>query len=305
MNIAIIGAGLSGCVLYNNLIKKNHKITIFEKSRGTGGRLSTKYIHNRFCDHGTPYFETNNENFIKFCDNLIKKEILRKEKNRYIPTNGINKICSSLINKKDLKTETKIVACEYKNSKWCLKDSNNKTYDNFDILLLTIPSYQILELKIDLNPQIKRELKKVNYDSIFTMILHSNKNISLHKALKNTNIFKKIINNSNKYNYTDFSSFVLHSNEKFSNKNNTKTKEEIEKKLLNKLEKLNITFDKNFKIIPHLWKYAFAKNVLEKEFLYDEKQSLGVCGDYFLINNIEGAFLSSSKLSEYIKISIS
>ena len=44
MKIAIIGAGFSGCNLYNNLKDKYENITIFEKSRGVGGRLSTKYI---------------------------------------------------------------------------------------------------------------------------------------------------------------------------------------------------------------------------------------------------------------------
>ena len=46
-DIAIIGAGFSGCNLYNNLKEKYENITIFEKSRGVGGRLSTKYIEDK------------------------------------------------------------------------------------------------------------------------------------------------------------------------------------------------------------------------------------------------------------------
>ncbi|WP_419782220.1 NAD(P)-binding protein [Malaciobacter marinus] len=297
MNIAIIGAGFSGCLLYNKLIKENHKITIFEKSRGTGGRLSTKYINDKFCDHGTPYFEAKNQIFIDFCNKLVKQKILKKYKTVYIPTNGINKVCSSLIDKKDLKTKVKITTCKYENEKWTLIDNQNNVYKDFDILLITIPAVQILELNINLNEKIEQELSSIKYDSIFTLILHKQKNLPLHKGLKNINLFKKIIDNSKKYNYDNFSSFVLHTNEYFSTKHNEKTKEELEKKVIKKLKKLNIEIDKDFIILPHLWKYAFAKNHLKKDFIFDKKQFLGICGDYFYSKNIEASFLSSTKLA--------
>ena len=41
-NIAIIGAGISGLIAARNLIQK-HNVTIFDKSRGVGGRMSTRY----------------------------------------------------------------------------------------------------------------------------------------------------------------------------------------------------------------------------------------------------------------------
>ena len=42
MKIAIIGAGISGLTTAINL-DKNSDITLFEKSRGAGGRICTRY----------------------------------------------------------------------------------------------------------------------------------------------------------------------------------------------------------------------------------------------------------------------
>lgn len=42
MNIAVIGAGLSGLWLANRLQAEGHTVTVFEKSRGTGGRMASK-----------------------------------------------------------------------------------------------------------------------------------------------------------------------------------------------------------------------------------------------------------------------
>ena len=41
MRIAVIGAGLSGLVAARSL-QQDHDVTIFEKSRGVGGRMGTR-----------------------------------------------------------------------------------------------------------------------------------------------------------------------------------------------------------------------------------------------------------------------
>jgi predicted NAD/FAD-dependent oxidoreductase len=46
MKIAIIGAGFSGCNLYNNLKEKYEDITIFEKSRDSRCETGTQYGRN-------------------------------------------------------------------------------------------------------------------------------------------------------------------------------------------------------------------------------------------------------------------
>jgi len=45
--IAIIGAGLSGLILAHSL-KEHANITIFEKARGVGGRMSTRYANTAY-----------------------------------------------------------------------------------------------------------------------------------------------------------------------------------------------------------------------------------------------------------------
>ena len=77
MKIAIIGAGFSGCNLYDNLKLKYEDITIFEKSRGVGGRLSTKYIDDKFIDHGTPFLIPITEDLKSFCSDLVRNKVIK------------------------------------------------------------------------------------------------------------------------------------------------------------------------------------------------------------------------------------
>lgn len=295
LNIAIIGAGFAGCYLYNRLKNEGNNITIFEKSRGTGGRLSTKYIENRLIDYGTTSFSTRNPDFIYFCNKLTRDGLLSKHDNTYTPTQGINSICKSLINKDDLVTSTKIISCYKSNNKWLLKDENNNSFENFDLLILTIPAPQILELNIDIKDDIKSKLQQVKYDSIATLIMHSNSMFKIDKSLIDSDFFKYVSNNSRKYNYDDFSSYVFHVNENFSTANNYRTKENIGELIYKYIEYYQSTkLAKEISIIPHLWKYALVNTgINDQEYYYNKSDELSICSDYFKTKNLEGSFVSA------------
>lgn len=297
MKIAIIGAGFSGCNLYDNLKLQFEDITIFEKSRGVGGRLSTKYIDDKFIDHGTPFLIPITEDLKSFCSDLVKNKVIKNRYDEFLPINGMNKICKFLINEENLKTNTKIIEAKFIDNKWNLVDENNNNYTGFDKLFLTIPATQILEMNIDLEENIKNELEKINYDSVFSLILYSNANLKLNENLVYENsCVENIINNSKKYLYKDFSSYVIHSSRKFANEVNTKTKEEILEIFLNSFDEKTKEHLKTFNLIPHLWKFAFVKNSLDMSYYLNESKTLGICGDYFNFSNVEASLTSSELL---------
>lgn len=299
MKIAIIGAGFSGCNLYNNLKEKYEDITIFEKSRGVGGRLSTKYVEDKFIDHGTSSLIPITDDLKFFCLDLAKNGILKAKYDEFIPKNGINSICKFLINEKDLQTNTKIIKAKNSNNKWILEDENNVIYNDFDLLFIAIPAPQITQIKIELPDDFKEKLSRIKYDSIFSLILYSNENIKLNENNIYENIdVKSIINNSKKYLYKDFTSYVIHSSKEFANCVNEKNKEEIYDIFLDNFDDKIKEELKEFTLIPHLWKYALSKNSLDMPYFLNENKNLGICGDYFNYSNIEASLLSSELLSK-------
>lgn len=300
MRIAIIGAGFSGANLYNYLKNDNHEVTIFEKSRGAGGRCSTRYVEDKYIDHGTAFFKARNSAFIDFCKLKVEENILKEYKEDFYPLFGINKLCSSLIKEKDLLRNTKIISCSFKDEKWILQDENRKEYGNFDRLILTIPAPQIFQMDINFSEDIYKKLKDVKYDSIGTLLLYSygEKN-SINLELLKNGIFKKIIDNSLKYDYKNFTSYVLHLNEEVTRRESFKSKYEVKMfmlKALNSIFKTNL--EENFHVLPHFWKYAFVSKALKEDYLYDRKNSLAFCGDYFHGEDLQSAFLSSKRVYE-------
>ena len=55
VQIAVIGAGIAGLACARELARADAKVTVFEKSRGLGGRLGTRRQGNFAFDHGAQF----------------------------------------------------------------------------------------------------------------------------------------------------------------------------------------------------------------------------------------------------------
>lgn len=302
MKIAIVGAGLSGATLYDLLRRDGHDITLFEKSRGVGGRCSTRYIDERRLDHGTPYFRADDTTFVNFCEQKVSENIVRREGENYYPTAGMNRLCASLIDEGNLYKNSKIVSCHLHEKLWTLQDAEGRLYGDFDRLIITIPAPQLLELDITIDPVMESKLKSVSYDSIATLLLSSQKLIPTDiapalMALSSQRAFKKIVDNSAKYSYEEFASYIIHLDSSLTNSYNFTDREALKAVILDKAEQLSgIKLDEFFEISPHFWKYALVSDALPDSYLYDADSSLGLCGDYFMGEHLQSAYLSATRL---------
>ncbi len=63
--IAIIGAGIAGIACARTLAQAGHQVNVFEKSRGAGGRMSTRSTEFGTFDHGAQYFTVRDARFEK------------------------------------------------------------------------------------------------------------------------------------------------------------------------------------------------------------------------------------------------
>jgi len=62
---AVIGAGMAGIALARTLMQAGHRVSVFEKSHGAGGRMATRNTPYGNFDHGVQYFTIRDPQFMK------------------------------------------------------------------------------------------------------------------------------------------------------------------------------------------------------------------------------------------------
>ena len=62
-NTVVIGAGISGLLVARELASRGAQVQVLEKSRGVGGRMSTKRVGSAVFDQGAQFFSARDEHF--------------------------------------------------------------------------------------------------------------------------------------------------------------------------------------------------------------------------------------------------
>ena len=78
-SIAVIGAGLAGTTLTERLLEVGYQVTVYEKSRGTGGRQASSGLSEATVDLGAPWFEPVSDKFRSWLED-------RPEIQRFTPS---------------------------------------------------------------------------------------------------------------------------------------------------------------------------------------------------------------------------
>jgi renalase len=163
MKVAVVGAGMTGCLLANFLNSVNIDVNIFEKSRGCGGRASTKQTDWGQCDLGATIVPAQKDNFIDFMQGLCDQDIVSKwpkeifvsqqntgnppplenfisDREHFVFNGKMNAACRQWIKNANLHTNSLIGQIRYLAGKgWQIKSNDVWHPELFDKIVLTAP----------------------------------------------------------------------------------------------------------------------------------------------------------------------
>ena len=63
LHYAVVGAGIAGLSCARALTDAGVRVTVLDKGRGSGGRMSTRRGEGWACDHGAQYFTARDPRF--------------------------------------------------------------------------------------------------------------------------------------------------------------------------------------------------------------------------------------------------
>ncbi len=298
-DIIIVGAGLSGSYLAKKVHELGLNVLIIEKSKGIGGRFSTKPVGKGIADYGCQYLRPKTKELSDLIHdlkdkNLIKNSNILNDDKTFIAPYGMNKIPQYLSLGVNTLLNQKVSFIKKKSTHW--EVNTDFLLLKSKILVLTMPIKQVSEL-LKVSDMIINDLPTTKYKSFHTITLQSNDHIS-SEAVSENNFSPWICNNHLKGLSTDQNIFTINVNEELSNVllniGNDK-KNEILKSCLR-----DSGFNNYYSYSLHYWKYAFTENQENLINYFDDKNMFGICGDSFSIGQANGAIVSAQNTFEVL-----
>ena len=314
----IIGSGFASAVL-TKALDQNSNLLIFDKSRGPGGRSSTRRVENiGLFDHGLQYISPTKKEFDFFLNQNLKSSIKEWSGNfhvfednktidskKYIGKLGNNDFVKDLIATK-VEYLKELVTINRKNNKWILQFKNKKVQE-CERLILTIPMEQCQKVTNSLNLDLNFE---GSMEPNLTAMIGFNKPLNLStcgiKFQKNSTLgwagnesSKLRIGNNN-----NLELWTLQSSLEFAKKYchiYRDQKEEVLKLMTQ--EFVDLLKIQNAEISHkdiHGWLYAFKSKNFSRKFYWNKDINLGICGDWMSGPKAEDAWTSATLLADQI-----
>jgi predicted NAD/FAD-dependent oxidoreductase len=318
--VAIIGAGIAGLSCANHLAEKNIPATVFEKSKGVGGRTSTRRVEpNLSFDHGAQFFTVRNPFLQSFVNTWEDLEVVSEWKGRIVKLNnkeitgteiipryvgvpGMTAMAVELAKNLTIKRETKIIEINHSLNQWTLLDEAGRAYNGFDHLIVALPAPQTAELLA--NHAIGKIASSTPMAPCWAVLVGFEKKLDVpwDGAFIHDSALSWVARNSSKpgRNATK-DCWVLHANAEWSAKHLEDAPELVIDQLLESYayasgENLPAQIYKT----AHRWRYSIGGSFINPRDLHDQSIGLTICGDWVNGGRFEGAFLSGITAVESI-----
>ena len=317
LKIAIIGAGLSGLTAAKAL-QHVAQVQIFDKSRGVGGRMSTRYAGEYEFDHGAQYFTARDAGFQKAVELAVRqghvapwsgRAVYKTDTgfepdtggDRFVGTPRMNSWAKELAKELDITLGARVSQLSRKADKWTLQFENGVSQSGFDNVVCAVPSVQAVALLPEAFSGMAA-LKRAQMDACFALMvgfegLHDFGWDSLRSQEDPASWLA--VNSDKPSRIKSNTTLIVHSAPEWSNRHAEADRSWVQAEMEASASELcGINISTASHITLHRWLYASVSASPQQGVLYDETLGLAACGDWCNGGRVEGAFLSGLAAAE-------
>lgn len=186
--VAVIGAGMSGAAAAGALADHALNVTVFDKSRGAGGRMASRRSEGFRFDHGAVSFQARHESFRRTVRSWLESGVVavwegpwmqvsaagewseQSGRRRFVGVPGMPAVPRHLLRNIPLETGRRIVRLERVGDGWRLWDEAGAAAGPFEYCVLALPAMQAAELLEPIDPAAAACLKQVPWSVIRTVM---------------------------------------------------------------------------------------------------------------------------------------
>ncbi len=317
--VAVIGAGLAGLSCADALGRAGMDVTVFEKSRGVAGRMSTRKGDGWQCDHGARYFTARDPAFQKQLAKWIEAgaaaqwhtpvgvyenqtwQQSKPSDARYVGTPWMTSPAHHMAQSLAIQTSHTVNKVSQTQGRWQLQTVEHGLLDyQADCLVVALPAPQAFSLTQPVYPGIARLHEQAKTEGCWTMMLRFHQAIDMpfEAAFINEGILSWVARNNAKPQRTGTEVWAIHGQSQWSQDQIDADPLTIAPQMIAAFVALGGQAPDEYAI--HRWRYASSEPSYQPEFHYDSHQCIAYCGDWLQGGRVEGAWLSGQGVAKAI-----
>lgn len=319
LRIAVIGAGLAGISAATALNEAGHSVTLFDKSRGSGGRMSSKRTDFGDLDMGAQYFTARDFGFRQSLQKWLdqgwvaewKPRVYLYDENglveslddqqRFVGTPRMTALSRQLIGDLPFMSSIRVTALQRDADKqWQLVDEAGSAHGPFDRVVVATPAPQAVAL-LDAAPSLAQAAAQAGMHAGWTLALAFDAplNTEVEACFVRAGPLDWISRNSSKPGRTGVDSWVLQSTPEWAAQHLETDPEAIAQQLQAAFaEVLGVSLPSPAFSHVHRWLYARPADQCNWGALAAPEMGLYVCGDWCLGGRLENAWLSGQQAAK-------
>lgn len=306
--VAIIGAGMAGITTAHILNENGFSLTVFEKSRGIGGRLATRREQNGFrFDHGAQFITARAGAFKAFTAEAVSQKTLKSWKpgertDWFVGTPSMNAFLKPHSEHLDIRLESTVTEIKRHYNKWQLSLEDASQEEPFDLVISTIPAPQAKAL-IPSEVGLTEILRHVGIMPCWTLMVAFETSFEpgfeAQRFLDNDIAW--LSHDGSRPDRTTQNCWTVHASPAWSEEHLEADPAEVVNALIEKLEALTAaSLPKIAHKKAHRWRYAQTDTPLGQPYLSNSDQTLFIGGDWCLGARVECAYESGSAIAQAV-----
>jgi len=319
--IAIVGAGVSGLACAQRLRSQGLDVTVFDKSRGTGGRAATHRSGHYAFDSGAQYFTVRDPLFLHQVEEWVaagvasewRGQIVRRKAGntdtlpgqgltqRFVGVPGMSAI--SRYYSGAVTTGFRVVELESGPDGVAVVGDEDQRVSGFDAVMLAAPAPQAAAIARLSAPALATAAGNVTFSACLALMVAFESQLStgFDGAFVDDSPLSWIAREGSKPGRSGDGSWVLHGAPEWSDVNFAADDESIMRSLLAAFTSaIGVAMPEPLYARVHRWRYALPTAPLPDRCLFDPTTGIGACGDWCGGPRVEGAFLSGVALADRV-----
>ncbi|HWJ07645.1 MAG TPA: FAD-dependent oxidoreductase [Steroidobacteraceae bacterium] len=316
VRIAVIGAGIAGLACAHELARADASVTVFERSRGLGGRLATRRQGDLAFDHGAQFLTARSRAFVNYAQLTVRAGVLDAWRPRivedgrthwpapiedwWIGTPGMSALVRPLARNLDIQTGVAVHELLSGQRGWELQTDSGRENGVFRAVAVAVPAPQAQGL---LGPHGRsfRHLNDVRMAPCWTGMFAFDRPLDFGVDVMRWTqgpLVWAASNSSKPGRLPRPQCWVVHASSTWSRERLEVDSQQMARQLLEAFtDAVGVALPAPSYAIAHRWRHALVERPLGMPCLVDEETNAGACGDWCIAPRVETAYESGRALA--------